>query len=101
MALEDDFSDIIKKARTGQLRSIADVSRASGLAESDITELERGHAPRHRDQISDIANALGLRPDPLVQIASGAWEPHVMTNVNGLEIVHGLIGGYEVKGYVL
>jgi len=101
VSLEDDFSDIIKKARTGQLRSVADVSRASGLAESEITELERGHVPRHRDQVSAMAHALGLRPGPLGQIASGAWEPHVMKNVNGLETIRGSIGGYEVKGYVL
>ena len=101
MALEDEFSDIIKKARTGQRRSIADVSRASGLAESEITELERGHVPRHRDQVSAMADALGLRPDPLGQIASGAWKPHVMTDVEGLETIRGSIGGYEVKGYVL
>lgn len=101
MALEDDFSDIIKKARTGQQRSIADVSRASGLAESEITELERGHAPRHPDQVSAMANALGLRSEPLEQIAFGAWEPHVKTDVEGLDTIRGLIGGYEVKGYVL
>ena len=101
MSLEDEFSDIIKKARTGQLRSIADVSRASGLAEAEITELERGHAPRHRDQVSAMADALGLRPDPLGQIASGAWEPHVTMDMNGVETIRGSIGGYEVKGYVL
>ncbi|MET0515431.1 MAG: MBL fold metallo-hydrolase [Nitrospiraceae bacterium] len=101
MSLEDEFSDIIKKARTGQLRSVADVSRASGLAESEITQLERGHVPRHRDQVSAMANALGLRPGPLGQIASGAWEPYAVKNVHGLETIRGSIGGYEVKGYVL
>ena len=57
--LEDDLSDILKKARTGQQRSVADVARASGLSEGELTELERGRTPRHREQVPAVAQALG------------------------------------------
>jgi hydroxyacylglutathione hydrolase len=101
MALEDDFSDIIKKARTGQQRSLTDLARLSGLPESEVADLERGHAPRHPEQVTALAKALGLRPEPLEQIAANSWVPRAVTSVDGLDIVLGSIGGYEVKGYVL
>ena len=101
MALEDDFSDIIKKARSGQQRSLTDVARVSGLPESEIAGLERGQAPRHPEQVTALAQALGLRPEPLQQIAGGSWAPRGMAALNGLDIVLGSIGGYEVKGYLL
>lgn len=101
MPLEDELSDIIKKARTGQQRSVADVARASGLPEVELAELERGRAPRGRDQVQAIARALGLRADPLTQVADG-WVPQAMpASVAHVETVLGSIGGYEVKGYVV
>ena len=101
MALEDDFSDIIKKARTGQQRSLADVSRSSGLAEAEIRDLERGHTPKRDEHIVALADALGLRTEPLRRIAGRTWAPEPMPPFDGLETVVGSIGGYEVKGYVL
>jgi hydroxyacylglutathione hydrolase len=101
MALEDDFSDIIKKARSGQQRSLADVARVSGLPESEVADLERGHAPRDSEQVTALAQALGLRPEPLQQIAQGSWAPRSTAAFDGLDIVLGSIGGYEVKGYLL
>jgi glyoxylase-like metal-dependent hydrolase (beta-lactamase superfamily II) len=101
MALEDDFSDIVKKARTGQRKSPADLSRASGLTESEIMDLERGHPPRRQDQVTALARALGLRSEPLQQIAAGSWTPRTIDGFKGLDTVLGSVGGYEVKGYVL
>ncbi|WHZ23980.1 MAG: MBL-fold metallo-hydrolase superfamily [Nitrospira sp.] len=101
MPLEDELSDIIKKARTGQQRSVADVARASGLPEVELTDLERGHAPRCREQVQAVAQALGLRVDPLVQVADG-WTPQALpASVPHVETLLGSIGGYEVKGYIV
>lgn len=101
MALEDELSDIIKKARTGQQRTVADVARASGLPEVELTELERGHVPRRREQVQAVARALGLREEPLAQVADG-WTPKALpTSVAHVETVLGSIGGYEVKGYIV
>jgi glyoxylase-like metal-dependent hydrolase (beta-lactamase superfamily II) len=99
--LEDELSDILKKARMGQQRSVADVARASGLPEVELVELERGHAPRHREQVQAVARALGLREEPLAQVAEG-WMPQALpASVAHIETVLGSIGGYEVKGYVV
>lgn len=101
MPLEDELSDIIKKARTGQQRSVADVARASGLPDGELVELERGQAPRSREQVQAVAQALGLRSEPLAEVADG-WVPHVPpTSAGSVETVLGSIGGYEVKGYIV
>ncbi|MGZ8394234.1 MAG: MBL fold metallo-hydrolase [Nitrospira sp.] len=101
MPLEDEFSDIIKKARTGQQRSVADVARASSLPEVELTELEHGQAPRGREQVRAVARVLGLREEPLAQVAQG-WVPHALPpSMAHVETVLGSIGGYEVKGYVV
>jgi glyoxylase-like metal-dependent hydrolase (beta-lactamase superfamily II) len=101
MPLEDELSDILKKARTGQQRSVADVARASGLPEVEVTELERGQAPRGREQLQAVARALGLREEPLSQVVEG-WVPEALPpSMAVVETVQGSIGGYEVKGYVV
>ena len=101
MPLEDELSDILKKARNGQQRSVADVARASGLSEVEVSELERGQSPRNRDQVQSIADALGLRAEQLAQVAEG-WTPKALSpSVAHVETIFGSIGGYEVKGYIV
>ena len=101
MSLEDELSDILKKARNGQQRSVADVASASGLSETEVTELERGQSPRSREQVRAIAQALGLMAEPLTQVVDG-WTPQAMPpSVPHVETVLGSVGGYEVKGYIV
>ncbi|MDP1947739.1 MAG: MBL fold metallo-hydrolase [Nitrospirota bacterium] len=101
MSLEDEFSDIIKKARMGQGLSVAEISRTTGLPGGDITALERGDPPRDRAEVRALAKALGLRPGPLEQIAIDQWEPSVASPISWVETVRGSINGYGVQGYVV
>lgn len=101
MPLEDDFSDILKKARTGQGLSVADVARMTGLPGGDVTALERGDRPRDRAEVRALAKALGLRAAPLEQIAIDKWEPVAQQPPTWIEIIHGSINGYGVQGYIL
>ena len=101
MALEDDFCDIIKKARTGQGLSVGDVALTSGLPSGTITLLERGACPPDRSEVRALAEALGLRLGPLEQIAIEKWEPAIAPPVSWIETVRGSIGGYGVQGYVV
>jgi glyoxylase-like metal-dependent hydrolase (beta-lactamase superfamily II) len=101
MPLEDELSDIIKKARTGQQRSVDDVARLSGLPVPDMIELERGQAPHRIEQVQAVARALGLREEPLAQVVEG-WTPGALPSSTAqVETIHGSIGGYEVKGYIV
>ena len=101
MPLEDEFSDIIKKARMGQGLSVAEISRTTGLPGGDITALERGDPPRDRAEVRALAKALGLRPGPLEQIAIDQWEPSIASPISWVETVRGSINGYGVQGYVV
>ncbi len=101
MPLEDDFCDILKKARTGQGLSVGDVARMTGLPGGDITALERGDQPRDRAEVRALAKALGLRTVPLEQIAIDKWEPVAQHMPSWVDMVHGSINGYGVQGYIL
>lgn len=101
MPLEDELSDILKKARNGQQRSVAEVARASGLSEVELSGLERGQSPRSCEQVRAVARALGLRAEPLTQAVDG-WMPQARpSSISHVETLLGSIGGYEVKGYII
>jgi transcriptional regulator with XRE-family HTH domain len=101
MPLEDDFSDILKKARTGQGLSVSDIAHATGLSEGDIATLERGSQPQGRAEVRVLAKALGLRSAPLEQVAIDKWEPVAQQAPTWVETIHGSINGYGVQGYIL
>ena len=101
MPLEDDLCDIIKKARAGLGLSIRDVAQASRLTEPEIAGLERGEPPRDRAQLRALAEALGLRAEPLAQIAIDKWEPVDRGILSWVETIHGSVGGYGVQGYIV
>jgi hydroxyacylglutathione hydrolase len=101
MPLEDDLCDILKKARTGQGLSAGDVSKKAGLSDGMFAALERGDQARDRAELLAVAKALGLRGEPLAQIAIDKWEPLAQHQPAWIETVHGSIGGYGVQGYVV
>jgi hydroxyacylglutathione hydrolase len=101
MPLEDDFCDILKKARIGQELSVGDVARMTGLPGGDITALERGDQPRDRAEVRALAKALDLRAESLEQIAIDKWEPVAQRTPSWVELVQGSISGYGVQGYIV
>jgi glyoxylase-like metal-dependent hydrolase (beta-lactamase superfamily II) len=101
MPLEDDFCDIIKKARMGQGLSVGDVARMAGLPGGDITAFERGVCLPDRSEVQALAKVLGLRPGPLEQIAIEKWEPVAQQPMAWVETIRGSINGYGVQGYVV
>ena len=101
MPLEDDFCDIIKKARTGRGLSVGDVARTAGLPSDNIAALERGVCPPDRTEVRALAEALGLRLNPLEQIAIEKWEPVAQPPMAWAERIQGSINGYGVQGYVV
>ena len=101
MSLEDDFCDIIKKARTGQGLSVSDVTQRAGLPGGNITALERGVCPPDRSEVQALAKALGLRTGPLEQIGIEKWEPAAQHPLVWVERIQGSISGYGVQGYVV
>lgn len=101
MVLEDDFCDVIKKARLGQGLDVPQVARRSGLAAREIPILEQGRRSPEKSEVAALAKVLGLRPGSLAEIALEGWGPTERPSAIGVETVLGNIGGYSVKGYVL
>lgn len=100
MRLEDDFCDIVKKARMGLGLSIGEVAEKAGLPPGDVTILERAGRQPLPKEVAALAAVLGLRPEPLGAIVGG-WMPAQPPALAEVDTVLGDIGGYEVKGYVL
>jgi len=106
MQLEDDFSDIIKKARNGRGLSVEELAEAARIEPREVGNLERGQRTPTVGEVEAIGVVLGLRPKPLTDIAQGRWIPasppaSMAQGEVGVETVMGDIGGYAVKGYVV
>jgi hydroxyacylglutathione hydrolase len=101
MPLEDDFCDIIKKARVGQGLSVGDLAQMAGLPNGNIIALERGACQPDRTEVQILAKGLGLRSGPLEQIAIEKWEPSAQQPLAWVERIEGSINGYGVQGYVV
>lgn len=101
MPLEDEFCDILKKARIGQGLSVADISARAGVSIGDVSALERGESVRDRAAVHALAEALRLRAEPLAQIVLDQWEPMAQNQPEWIQTVQGSIGGYGVHGYIV
>lgn len=101
MPLEDDFCDIIKKARIGQARSVEEVARLTGLSGASVTALERGDQPRDKAEVRALAATLKLRLAPLEQIVFEQWVPQLTPSIPEIATIRGDINGYGVNGYIV
>ncbi len=73
--LEDEFGDIIAKARFGRGQSAAAAAAAAGISAADLAALEGCERAPSRDESDGLAAALALEPACLWAIARDAWSP--------------------------
>lgn len=79
LPLEDEFGDIIAKARFGQKRSLRSVALEASIAESVLASLENYERKPSREEVFALAKALGLNGERLYAIATGAYRPQPET----------------------
>ncbi|MCC7201708.1 MAG: MBL fold metallo-hydrolase [Nitrospirae bacterium] len=101
--LEDEFGDIIQKARNGLGLTIKQVSDVSGLSVSILEGMESYRHKPSEKEAGTVAAVLGLNPGRLYAIASGSWHPQgcppgMMSDVVAIT---GTVGSYKVNGYIL
>ena len=103
VALEDEFCDIVKKARKGTGRTIAVVADTAQLRKEEWERLEQGARAPSEHEVQAMAQTLALKGEALTAVSIGGWVPQPSPEwVSSLVVtVLGDIGGYEVKGYVL
>lgn len=75
--LEDDFSDVLRKAQRGTRVDSAALARVTGLAPQAIADWIAGRGVPSAGEAQALARPLGLDPEKLADRAAGAWEPHV------------------------
>ena len=101
--LEDEFGDIIQKARTGLGLTIKQAADMSGLSVSLLEDIESYRYNPAESEVGTIATILGLNPAKLYAIASGMWHPQVFPPelISDVIAITGSIGSYKVNGYIL
>ena len=103
MALEDEFGDIILKARAGRGLSVDFVSKETGVNKTEITQLEALAKKPTSEQVEVFARLLHLDPAKLMEIAFQRYVPKPVPSTLSEKVITilGTIGAYEVKGYLI
>ncbi|MHB8483699.1 MAG: MBL fold metallo-hydrolase [Nitrospiria bacterium] len=103
MALEDEFGDIILKARAGLGLSVDYISKETGLDKLEITQFESLAKNPVEKQVEVFARLLHLNPVKLMDIAFHRYLPKPVPAALSHDVitVPGYIGTYEVKGYLV
>lgn len=80
MALEDEFGDVIRKARTGLGLEVIDIATRTGIPERDLRSMEVYTRRPTADEATALAHTLDLRAtalialaDETIDVADGPW----------------------------
>lgn len=103
--LEDEFGDIIGKARRGNGLSLSRVASQAGITDAQLSQMEAYTLKPTADQVHRIAEVLGLNGSKLADIAMERWAPApAPAELNerlDVERISGDVGGYPVNAYLL
>jgi len=75
--LEDDFSDVVRKASRGLGIDAPTLASRTGLAAQDVSSWLKGEGVPTDGEARAIARELRLDPGKLADSAARRWEPHV------------------------
>ena len=103
--LEDEFGDIIGKARRGNGLSVGGVAVGAGLTEAQLSQMEDYTLKPTEEQVHKIAACLNLNGARLADIAMERWGPELVPAGydDALEVVTVTadVGGWPVHAYLL
>ncbi len=103
LSLEDEFGDVLQKARDGKAMSQRDLAEAVELPETEIDRMERYELIPPDDQIAELAKVLDLDAGALKVIASEQWVPQPPMADPSFELtcMEVFMGAYPVKCYLV
>ena len=103
--LEDEFGDIIGKARRGQRLSLAQTATAAGIPESQLSGMEQYTVQPTEAQVYRLAEVLNLDGAKLLDIAMERWIPNPVESSGNLALdvvtISAPVGGWPVNAYLL
>ena len=102
--LEDEFGDVVGKARRGQEIAVAALAARVGLTAGDIAKIEDYELIPAADAIERLAQALGLHPDKLQASAAQAFFPRdpAGRSIAGAQVEMMVLGsGFLMNGYIV
>lgn len=104
-ALEDEFGDIIGKARRGQNLSQSHIATAAGITEQALARMEQYTLKPTETQVFRLAEVLNLDGTKLLQIATEQWQPAPLEQMSGSDLevitISAPVGGWPVNAYLL
>jgi glyoxylase-like metal-dependent hydrolase (beta-lactamase superfamily II) len=100
--LEDEFGDVVKKARSGLGLTQAELGARAGLSEADVRAIEAYTLRPDEAHVRRLAAILGLRPDQLWALAQDSWSaPDVPWTIGDAYAVERLTNRYPEHCYVV
>jgi len=104
--LEDEWFDVIQKARIGLGWSLGQTAMASGVGYETLEHWESGHGSPGPRQLEALAAALHLHGQKLLGLHMGRGGPQPRPSEGAVDGVRyarltGLMGSYAVHGYLL
>lgn len=99
--LEDEFGDIIAKARIGSGLSAAQLAGRLGLSEREIQEIESYRLTPGPDAVRGLAASLGLDSDKLAVSAVCGWVPSQLDTSRQRFVLEAIHAPYGENAYVL
>ena len=102
--LEDEFGDVIAKARRGQELAAAALAARVGMSAGDIAKIEGYELIPGTDVIERLARALGLHPGKLQASAARAFFPRHPAGrpLAGAQVEMMVLGhGFLMNGYIV
>ena len=102
--LEDEFGDVVGKARRGQEIAVAALADRVGLTAGDIEKIEDYELVPSADAIERLAQALGLHPGKLQASAAQAFFPRdpAGRSIAGAQVEMMVLGsGFLMNGYIV
>ena len=102
--LEDEFGDVVGKARRGQEIAVAALAARIGLTDGDIEKIEDYELVPDADAIERLAEVLGLHPGKLQASAAQSFFPRdpAGRSIAGAQVEMMVLGsGFLMNGYIV
>lgn len=102
--LEDEFGDVVAKARMGLGLPVSEVARRSSLSQQDVESIESYKLRPDHEHVTLLADVLSLDAGKLAEMARDAWVPPPVHIPSADIIVEGMSvpqGSYSENCYIL